>query len=154
MMPHFDSAWLYAQIIERTTDAVVCADRQGSVRFWNTAAEALLGYAPTEIVGRSLDVIIPPKLRQRHTEGYDRVMAGGVSRHAGQLLAVPAVCKDGRRISVEFSLVLLQDAAGELCGAATIIRDVTARWQREKKLQKRLDRLTSQAGAGSLDSHV
>jgi len=149
MMPHFDPAWLYAQIIERTTDAVVCADRQGIVRFWNVAAEALFGYASAEIVGQNLELIIPPKLRARHTRGYERVMAGGASGYAGRLLAVPARRKDGRRISVEFSLVLLQDAAGGVCGAAAIIRDVTVRWQREKELKERLDRLTPQGTESS-----
>jgi PAS domain S-box-containing protein len=89
-------------------------------------------------MGQPLDLIIPERLRQRHWEGYQRVMATGATRYARELLAVPAVRKDGSRISLEFTITLLHDGDGKLLGAAAIIRDVTAQWQREKALRERL----------------
>lgn len=84
-------------------------------------------------MGQSLDLIIPEKLRPRHWEDYRRVMATGSTRYGRELLAVPAVRKDGARISVEFSMVLVRSPGGELSGSAAIIRDVTARWQKEQE---------------------
>jgi len=92
--------------------------------------------------GRSLDLIIPEALRARHNEGYRRVMAKGESRYAAELLAVPGLRKDGARLSLEFTITLIQDDEGEVLGAAAIIRDVTARWQRDQELQKRLAALS------------
>ena len=93
-------------IIREAADAIVYADAEGAIRFWNAAAERIFGYAATEAIGQSLDIIIPEKLRGRHWEGYRQVMQTGQSRYgAGDLLAVPAQRKDGTRISVEFTIV-------------------------------------------------
>jgi PAS domain S-box-containing protein len=83
-------------------------------------------------------------LRDRHNEGYRRVMAAGTSRYAAELLAVPGLRKDGTRISLEFTITLIKDDWGEILGAAAIIRDVTARWQREQETRKRLAALAGQ----------
>ncbi len=89
-------------------------------------------------MGQSLDIIIPEKLRSRHSEGYRKVMATGSTRYGRELLAVPAIRKDGTRISIEFSIVLVRSSSGEVLGSAAIIRDVTARWQKEKELRDRM----------------
>jgi PAS domain S-box-containing protein len=130
--------WLCQQIVENSPDAIISADRDGTIRLWNTAAEAMFGYRAEEAIGKSLDLIIPERLRGRHWEGYHKVMATGVTRYGKELLAVPAVRKDGTRISLEFSIVLLRDEGGAPAGTAAIIRDVTARWQQEKALKERL----------------
>ena len=97
-------------------------------------------------MGRTLDLIIPERLRQRHWDGYREVMATGQTRYGGgELLAVPAVRKDGARISLEFSIVLLRGPDGEPSGTAAIIREVTARWERDKVLRERLAALESEA---------
>ena len=124
--------WLFQRVVEDMGEAVIVSDRDGLIVYWNRAAEAMFGYPAVEAMGQSLDVIIPERFRARHWAGYRTVMSTGVTRYGQQLLAVPALRKDGRRISIEFSIVLLRDPAGELTGAAAIIRDVTARWEREK----------------------
>jgi PAS domain S-box-containing protein len=135
------STGLHQGILERARDAVIYSDREGLIRLWNTGAERMFGYARSEALGRSLDLIIPESLRERHWEGYQRVMAGGGSRCESELLAVPALRKDGSRISVEFTLVAIHDRNGRLDGIAAIIRDVTERWNREKATRQRLVRL-------------
>ena len=124
--------WLYERIVEDMPEAVIVSDRDGVILFWNRAAEAMFGHSASDVVGQSLDVIIPDRFRARHWAGYRAVMASGVTRYGEQLLAVPAMRKDGRRISIEFSIVLVRDPGGELTGAAAIVRDVTARWEREQ----------------------
>jgi PAS domain S-box-containing protein len=68
-------------------------------------------------------------------------MESGSSRYSTDLLSAPAMRKDGTRISTEFSMVMVKDDAGMMLGVAAIIRDVTARWQREKELKERIKAL-------------
>ncbi len=140
------AGWLYRQIVEHTQEAIIFADRDGIIRLWNSGAEAMFGYRAEEVLGQTLDLIIPEGLRGRHWEGYRTVMASGVTRYGRELLAVPAIRKDGARISLEFSIVLLRNETGELLGPAAIIRDVTARWQQEKALKERLRAVEAQLG--------
>jgi PAS domain S-box-containing protein len=130
------------RIVSGAPEAILFADREGAIRLWNAGAEAMFGFTAGEVMGRSIDLIIPERLRARHWDGWKKVMATGVTRYgAGQLLAVPAVRKDGATISIEFSIQLLRDAAGAIAGAAAIVRDVTERWKREKELRLRLKEL-------------
>lgn len=126
------------QLIESSPDAILVADRQGHIRYWNTGAEQMFGYSAVEAVGQPLDLIIPENLRSRHWEGYFRVMATGQTKYISDMLSSPGVHKDGTRLSLEFSIVLLRNDGGEIEGCASIMRDVTSRWQRERALKERL----------------
>jgi PAS domain S-box-containing protein len=134
------------RIVEATGDAILFCDREGKIRLWNAGAEATFGWSAGEAIGRSMDLIIPERLRGRHWEGWDKTMATGVTRYGRDLLAVPAVRKDGSPLSIEFTIQLVRDDQGAILGAAAIIRDVTARWNRDKELRKRLKDLESQLG--------
>jgi PAS domain S-box-containing protein len=136
--------WLCRRIVTESRDAIIFADREGLIRLWNAGAEAMFGYQAAEVLGRDLAVIIPEKLRDRHNQGYTRVMATGVSRYAQELLAVPGLKKDGSRISLEFTITLVKDDQGAVLGAAALIRDVTVRWQRDQELKRRLSELEGQ----------
>jgi PAS domain S-box-containing protein len=136
--------WLCRRIVASSRDAIIFADNDGRIRLWNAGAEAMFGYRADEVIGRELTVIIPEKLRDRHNEGYRRVMATGISRYATELLAVPGLKQDGSRISLEFTITLIKDNEGAVLGAAALIRDVTIRWQREQELKKRLAELERQ----------
>ena len=84
-----------------------------------------------------MDLIIPERLRSRHWQGWDATMKSGVTQYAdGQLLAVPALHKDGRQVSIEFSLQLVKDVRGQIEWIVAIVRDVTERYIREKALLK------------------
>ena len=139
-----DPELIYQQIVACSQDAIIFADRDGIIGLWNLGAEEIFGYKAEEARGQSLDLMIPEKLRQRHWEGYRRVMETGESRYGKELLKVPAVRKDGRRISVEFTIVLVRNRRNEIIGTAAIIRDVTERWQQEKELKERLNFLENQ----------
>jgi PAS domain S-box-containing protein len=134
---------LLAQALLATSgDAILAADRDGIITFWNPGAERIFGFARDEVVGKPLEIIIPDSLRARHDEGFRRTMATGETRYgAGELLAVPAVTRDGRRISIEFSIVLMCDASGAPVGMAAIMRDVTARFEESRALRKKLAEL-------------
>jgi PAS domain S-box-containing protein len=120
-------------------DAIVYADAQGYIRYWNAAATRIFGFAESEALGRRLDLIVPDRLRARHWQGYDQVMGGAESRYAeGALLAVPALHRDGRQISIEFTILPLCDAAGKLLGIAAFLRDATARFEEMRALRREL----------------
>jgi len=130
--------WLCRRIVAESQDAVIFADQAGVIRLWNAGAAAMFGYLAGEALGQPLDLIIPENLRARHGEGYRRVMASGETKYGKDLLAVPGLKKDGSRLSLEFTIALIRDEAGDILGAAAIIRDVTARFARHRELQKRL----------------
>jgi PAS domain S-box-containing protein len=129
---------LLQQLLDNAPDAIMVSDKEGMIRFWNRGAELLFGHTSAEAVGQSLDLIIPENLRSRHWEGYWRVMATGETKYKIGLLAAPGLRKDGSRVSLEFSMVLLRDAAGVMQGVASIMRDVTEHWQKEKELRESL----------------
>jgi PAS domain S-box-containing protein len=136
-----EPGWLFQRIVEDSPIAILYADRDGKIRFWNAGAEVLFGYPAQEALGQSLDLIVPERQRPRHWEGWTRVMATGVTKYGRDPLAVPATKKDGSRVSVEFHIVLLRSPSGELAGAAAMIQDVTARWQKQKEMNARLAEL-------------
>ena len=137
----YSHEWLCQRVVEDSQMAIIFADRDGVIHFWNSGAEAMFGYPAAEAMGQTLDLIVPERQRSRHWEGYHKVMATGVTKYGRELLAVPALTKDGRRISIEFSIVLLRAPTGELIGAAAIMQDVTTRWQQQKELRGRLSAL-------------
>ena len=139
---------LYRQIVEGSPDAFILGDAEGKIRLWNAGAEAVFGFTAAEAIGQSMDLIIPERLRGRHWDGYHRVMATGTSRYGpGDLLAVPAIRKDGSTISVEFTIQMLKDEAGRITGLVAILRDVTKRFQREKELGRKLKELEAKVGS-------
>ena len=134
------------RLVRDCPDAIIYADAQGVIRFWNAAAARIFGYGESEALGGSLDLIIPERLRARHWQGYDEVLQGRASRYGeGALLAVPARCKDGRQISVEFTIMPVRGSEGALLGIAAFLRDVTARFEEVRALRRELTALKAQA---------
>ncbi len=148
--PSFE--WLCAEIVRGSQDAIIFADRQGIIRLWNLGAETIFGYTADEAVGQTLDLIIPERQRQRHWDGYWRVMETGETKYGREMLAVPASRKDGERISIEFTIVLLRDESGVILGPAAVLRDVTARWQQERELRRALAELQAKVEAQTSES--
>ena len=135
---------LIAQTVLLTrSDAIIAADRDGIICFWNPGAERMFGHASGEAIGCSLDLIIPERLRQRHWDGFRQTMETGRSRYGeGDLLSVPALRKDGTTISVEFTIVLLKSEPVGVRGIVAIMRDVTQRFEDMRQLRRKLAEVT------------
>jgi PAS domain S-box-containing protein len=140
-----NGSFLLDALLQTSLDAIVVSDAEGRIVFWNPGAR-IFGFDAVEAVGQSLDLIIPEKLRARHWQGYRHVMATGHSRYGkGDLLSVPALTKDGRRISIEFTIVMLRDERGTVAGMVSIMRDSTVRFEEMKSLRRRIAELESAA---------
>lgn len=126
------------QLVEVIGDAVVVADVSGAINLWNPAAERLFGFTQAEALGNSLDLIIPERLQQRHWTGYRKTMANGETRYGHDVLRVPAVHKDGRALSIAFTVGLLRGPQGETTGIVAVIRNETARFAEDRNLRNRL----------------
>jgi PAS domain S-box-containing protein len=67
----------FEKLVAAAGDAVVAADPKGRITLWNAAAQRIFGFTPAEALGQSLDLIIPARLRERHWQGYGKVMHSG-----------------------------------------------------------------------------
>ncbi len=134
-----DKSVLADALLQSAGDAIIATDTEGVIKLWNAGATRIFGHSADEAVGQSLDLIIPENQRARHWAGYTEVMRTGQSRYAeGAMLAVPALRKDGKRISLEFTIVPLKDVSGTMQGMIAVLRDVTARFEELRDLRKRL----------------
>ena len=134
-------------LLDSASDAIVATDRDGRITFWNPGAARIFGFAPGEAVGQSLDLIVPENLRARHWAGFRHVMQTGTSRYGqGELLSVPALTKEGRRVSVEFTILMLRDREQRVAGTIAVMRDVTRQFEEVKELKRRLGEVADQAG--------
>ena len=128
-------------------DAVIFADRDGVIRVWNQGAETVFGFAANEVVGQSLDVIIPERLRPAHWAAFRRAIADGRTRYGNQVRTTRSIHKDGRKLYVDLSFGLVIDTAGAVAGAVAVGRDCSERYLSEKALRDRLAAL--EAGPAS-----
>jgi PAS domain S-box-containing protein len=136
-----------AEALARCPDAVVFLDAEARVRYWNRGAERIFGYRSQDMIGSTLERIVPERLRERHAAGFAAAVARGSSRYGDDdLLAVPALTADGDTISIEFTVTLLADA-GKIASVAAVIRDVTERRKLERDLRRRLEAVESAVNA-------
>jgi PAS domain S-box-containing protein len=124
---------LFQAIVEQAPDAIIFADRDGTIQVWNRGAETVFGYSAAEVVGSSLDVIIPERLRRAHWEGFRRAIDSGQTKYGNQVLTTRSVHKDGHRSYVDLGFGLLRDRGGAVVGALAIARDCTTRYLADQK---------------------
>ncbi|MBM4269697.1 MAG: PAS domain S-box protein [Deltaproteobacteria bacterium] len=112
-------------------DAMVGADSSGRITHWNRAAEALLGYPASTILGEPLAQIMPERMRAAHAAGMARHMATGESGILGRPVELPALHADGREVQVELLVSRVEDG-GEVFFIA-VLRDLTERLRAERE---------------------
>jgi PAS domain S-box-containing protein len=137
------------ELVSAIGDAIVVSDANGSITLWNPAAERIFGFTESEALGRSLDLITPERHRQRHWDGYHQTMKTGVTRYAHDVLRVPAIHKDGRALSIAFTVSLLSGGEAKPTGIVAVIRDETSRWTEDRDLRRRLAEFEAKAGESS-----
>jgi PAS domain S-box-containing protein len=131
----------FEQLLKAIGDGVVVADARGNIIFWNAAAERIFGFSEQEAIGKSLDLIIPERQRQRHWDGYHKTMDTGQTRYGHDLLRVPALHKEGRPLSIAFTVAMLYTPDHKVSAIVAVVRDETARWTDERDMRKRIAEL-------------
>jgi PAS domain S-box-containing protein len=127
-----------AKLLDIISDAVIVADTSGRIAFWNAAATRIFGFAAHEAMGQTLELIMPERLRPRHNVGFTKSMETGTTRYGNDLLRVPAIHKEGKPLSIAFTVAMMFDGSGKLTGVAAVIRDETSRFQEERELKRKL----------------
>jgi len=135
----------FEELANAMGDGVVISDAKGDIVFWNTSAERIFGYSAAEALGKSLDIITPERFRARHWDGYKKSMETGTTRYGSTLLTVPALHKEGRSLSIAFTVAMLTDEDGNVGAIAAIVRDDTERFQTDRELKKRIAELEAKS---------
>jgi PAS domain S-box-containing protein len=117
-----ESLELFRLLIEHGPDAVIFADRQGTIRVWNNAASKLFGYAADEAIGRNLDIIIPGRLRKAHWEGFHRAISQGTTSLSGPAIKTRANHQTGEKRYVTLAFSIIRDQHDEVIGAMATAR--------------------------------
>jgi PAS domain S-box-containing protein len=120
-------------ITDSAQDAILMMNQEGSVSFWNPAAERILGYTSGEAIGQDLhSLIVPPRYHEAHKAAFPAFQQTGLGSAVGKTLDLNALRKDGKEIPVQLSLSAIQINGG--WHAVGILRDITAQKLAEKNL--------------------
>ena len=137
----------FKALVSHIGEAVIISDRDENILFWNASAERIFGYSSDEALGKTLSIITPERFRERHSKGYFHTMETGKTKYGNTLLRVPAIHKDGKSISIAFSVTMIFDDQDQPMAIAAIIRDETERFQEERRLKKKLATLEKSSQA-------
>jgi len=127
--------------IQAAGDAIIAVGKDGKIVLWNPAAERIFGFTSADAIGQSLDLIIPERFRERHWQGFYQVMLSGQTRYGAEVLRVPALHKDGRALSIAFTVALVNPLDDQSFSIVAIVRDETQRWNEERELRRKLAEL-------------
>jgi PAS domain S-box-containing protein len=120
-----------AAIVESSEDAIIAKTLDGNITAWNSGAERIYGYSAEEVLGRSITLLNPPDRPNEIPQILAMVKQGkGLNRYETERIR-----KDGRRLCVSASVSPIRDHQGNIVGASTIARDVTATKKVEEKLR-------------------
>jgi len=125
----------FRAVTETASDAIISADRQGTIVYFNRAAERIFGYSAREALGEPLTLLMPERFQQPHTLGLQRFLATRQARIIGKTLELVARKKDGKEFPIEISVASWGTPKGTFFTA--ILRDITARKQAEETLKGR-----------------
>lgn len=139
----------FHQLVEALGDGVIVCDAAGAITVWNAAATRIFGFTEADAIGQSLDLIIPERQRQRHWGGYHKTMDTGQTRYGADVLRVPALHKDGKPLSIAFTVAMLHTPEGKVSAIVAIVRDETVRWGEERALKAKVALLEAQAAASA-----
>ena len=143
---------LTGAIVDQAPDAIVFADSRGRIRLWNRAAERLFGYVAGDVIGKSLDIIIPERLRASHWSAFDRAIESGRTQYEGRVMTTRSMRSDGSKLYVDMSFALVADAAGSVVGAVAFVRDATSRYESERAMRERIAELERGGGQSPIEA--
>ena len=129
-------------ILRSMPEALIFADLDGIIRLWNPGAETVFGFAASEALGQSLDLIIPEKLRKAHWDGFNKAIARGDTLPGRSSAITRSLHKSGEQIYVDMSFAMVKNQAGQMLGSMAVAREATKRFLEEKNMRRQLAELT------------
>lgn len=126
----------FKRAISMSLDAIVSIDEGGAIILWNPSAERIFGYSEKEMIGRSVEALIPEEYRQQHFAGLKRFVSTGQSRLIGKMSEVEGIRKDGTVVSVELSLSAEREGGRWIF--TSVVRDISERKKLEDELRQKL----------------
>ncbi|MBN8704297.1 MAG: PAS domain S-box protein [Bacteroidetes bacterium] len=127
----------FKKILQSTPDAIVIVDGQGVITFTNDQTQSLFGYLPDELIGQTLEILIPDHHRHQHPAHREKFMHKPNARPMGTGLDLMCRRKDGTHLTVEVSLSPIMTETG--IQIASAIRDVTPRKMAEEEIKRARD---------------
>jgi PAS domain S-box-containing protein len=127
-----EARFRHAAIVESSEDAIASVTLDGVIVRWNAGAEHIYGYSEAEAVGKSVNILVPPELRDEENKILETLRAGGRIEHFETI----RVTKTGKRINVSLSISPIKDSSGEIIGLSGIARDISDRKRHEEKLRE------------------
>jgi hypothetical protein len=121
-----------ALIIDSSDDAIIGKNLDGTITSWNKGAERIYGYAPEEVIGKHISLLVPSDRPDEIPEILQKIARGESTEHFESV----RVTKDGRQLDVSISVSPLRDAKGDIIGASAIARDITAQKRAESQLHQ------------------
>lgn len=119
-----------AAIVSSSEDAIIGKDLHGVITSWNRGAEKIFGYLAQEVIGKSINFLLPPERIDEETNILHKILQGEKVSH----FESERICKGGGRIDVSVTVSPIVNSSGKVIGASKIARDITA----EKIIQKKL----------------
>ncbi len=121
--------------MESSDDAIVSKTLEGLITSWNKGAERIFGYAPQEVVGKPISLLIPPDRQEEEPQILARLRRGERVDH----FETVRITKDGRFVEVSVTISPVYDQTGRIIGASKIARDITPQKQAERELSAARD---------------
>ena len=127
-----DNANLLAAVVRSSNDAIYSKDARAQITSWNPAAEALYGYAASEVLGQPISILIPADRRGEEIDILNQILQGGRIEHYETM----RVRKDGATVEVSVSVSPVHGTDGRVVEAAVIARDISERKRAEEEVAK------------------
>lgn len=125
-------------IVESSDDAIISKNLQGVITSWNQAAQKIFGYTAEEIIGQSINKLIPAELHGEEKNIIENIRNGRKVDHFQTI----RLTKSGKLIHVSLTASPVKDANGVIIGASKIARDISMQLQREAALAQSAERLS------------
>ncbi|HEY3131852.1 MAG TPA: PAS domain S-box protein [Acidobacteriota bacterium] len=144
-----DSEMKFRSVAQSAVDAILSADSEGNITFWNNAAREIFGYSEEQVLGKPLTFLMPARPREDHASGIERFMGTGESRLLGKTIELSGLRKNGMEFPLELSLTSWK--AGSQVFFTAILRDISERRRAEEELHRLMRRnelILNSAGEG------
>src|ERR1041385_6470164 len=125
----------FRDLLESAPDAMVIVDSSGTILLVNSQTERLFGYQRSDMLGQSVEMLVPQRLRKKHSVERSKFLAEPRPRPMGAGLELLGLRRDGSEFPVEISLSPIETEAGTLVSSS--IRDATERKRFQRTLQEK-----------------